>query len=49
MSANDIKDFIYENYYKQNRFSKEDSYCSLNQSQKKGFAVVWEKINRNST
>ena len=34
MSVNDIRDFIYENYYKRNGFSKEDSYCSLNSSKK---------------
>ena len=35
MSANDIRDFIYENYYKRNGFSKEDSYRLLNSSKKK--------------
>ena len=27
MSVNDIRDFIFENYYKRIGFSKENSYC----------------------
>ena len=27
MNANEIKDFIYKNYYKRVGFSKEGSYC----------------------
>ena len=29
MSTNEIKDFIFENYYKQIEFSKENSYYSM--------------------
>ena len=35
MSENDIRDFIYENYYKWIGFSKENSYSSLKRSKKK--------------
>ena len=29
MSINEIKDFIFENYYKQIEFSKENSYYAM--------------------
>ena len=29
MSVNEIRDFIFENYYKRIRFSKENSYYSM--------------------
>ena len=29
MSVNEIRDFIFENYYKRTEFSKESSYCSM--------------------
>ena len=31
MSANEIRDFIFENYYKPSGFSKESSYYSIKQ------------------
>ena len=35
MSVNEIIDFIFENYYKQNGFSKESSYYSTKRLKKK--------------
>ena len=29
MSVNEIREFIFENYYKRIGFSKENSYCSM--------------------
>lgn len=29
MTVKDLKEFIYDNYYKQIGFNKEDSYCLL--------------------
>ena len=34
MNANKTGDFIYENYSKRIRFSKEESYCSLKRLKK---------------
>ena len=46
MSVNEIRDFIFENYYKQNGFSKENSYYTLKRLKKKRFTVACKKINR---
>ena len=35
MTVNGIRDFIFENYYKQIRFSKENSYYSMKHQKKK--------------
>ena len=35
MSVNEIKDFIFENYYKRIEFSKENSYYSMKRLKKK--------------
>ena len=35
MSINEIKDFIFENYYKRIGFSKESSYCSMKRLKRK--------------
>ena len=35
MSINEIKDFIFENYYKRTGFSKESSYYSMKHLKKK--------------
>ena len=35
ISVNDIRYFIYENYYKRIGFSKKDSYHSLKQTKRK--------------
>ena len=34
MSVNEIRDFIFENYYKRIGFSKESSYCSMKRLKK---------------
>ena len=46
MSVNEIRDFIFENYYKLNGFSKENSYYTLKRLKKKRFTVACKKINR---
>ena len=48
MSANEIRDFIFENYYKRIRFSKENSYYSMTRL-KKSFFVPCNQINRKNT
>ena len=40
MSVNDIRDFIFEKYYKQIGFSKENSYYSMKRLRKKRFVVT---------
>ena len=45
MSVNEIRDFIFENYYKRIGFSKENSYCSMKHLEKK-IDVACEQINR---
>ena len=35
MSVNEIREFIFENYYKRIRFSKENSYYSMKRLKKK--------------
>ena len=51
MSANEIRDFVFENYYKQIGFSKENSYYSVKRLKKKRFNVnvVCKQINRKNT
>ena len=46
MSINEIKDFIFENYYKRTGFSKESSYYSMKHLKKKRFIVARKQINR---
>ena len=48
MNANEIKDFIYKNYYKRIGFSVEKNYCSLNALKKK-YIVPREQINKKYT
>ena len=45
MSVNEIRDFIFENYYKRIEFSKENSYYSMKRL-KKRFIVACKQINR---
>ena len=47
MSINEIRDIreIFENYYKQNGFSKENSYYTLKRLKKKRSTVARKKIN----
>ena len=52
MSVNEIRDFIFEDYYKRIGFSKENSYYStkrLKKKRKKGFLVACEQTNRKNT
>ena len=44
MSANDSRDFIFENYYKRIGFSKKDSYHSLKRSNKKDLLLFANKL-----
>ena len=48
ISGNEIRDFIFENYYKRISFSKENSYYSMKRL-KKRFIVACEQINRKNT
>ena len=45
MSVNEIRDFIFENYYKRIEFSKENSYYSMKRL-KKRFIVACKQIKR---
>ena len=50
MSLNEIRDFIFENYYKQIGFSEENSYHLMKRlKKKKRFVVACEQINRKNT
>ena len=44
MSVNDIGDFIFENYYKQIGFSKEDSYYSMKPLKRKDLLLLANKL-----
>ena len=44
MSVNEIIDFIFENYYKQNGFSKESSYYSTKRLKKKDLLLLTNKL-----
>ena len=48
ISINEIKDFIFENYYKRTGFSKESSYYLIKRS-KKRLTVARKQINRKIT
>ena len=39
MSVNELRDFIFENYYRQIGFSKENSYYSLKHQKKRSTIV----------
>ena len=45
MTVNELRDFIFENYYKQIGFVKESSYYSMKRL-KKRFAIACNQINR---
>ena len=52
MTVNEIRDFIFENYYKRIGFSKENSYCSMKRfkkKKKKRFVVACKQINRKNS
>ena len=44
MSVNKIRDFIFENYYKRNYFSKENSYHSLKRLKKNDLLLLANKL-----
>ena len=44
MSINEIRDFIFENYYKQIGFSKESSYYSMKRLHKKYLLLLASKL-----
>ena len=48
MSVNEMRDFIFENYYKRIAFLKENSYYSMKRL-KKRFIVACKQINRKDT
>ena len=49
MPINEVRDFIFENYYKRTEFSKENSYYSMKPLKKKRFVVACKQINRKNT
>ena len=46
MSVKEIRDFIFENYYKRIGFCKGNSYYSIKRLKKKRFLVACKHINR---
>ena len=48
MYVNEMRDFIFENYYKRIAFLKENSYYSMKRL-KKRFIVACKQINRKDT
>ena len=44
MFVNDIRDFIFENYYKRIGFSKESSYCSVKRLKRKDLLLLANKL-----
>ena len=44
MSLNDIRDFIFENYYKRIEFSKESSYYSMKCLKRKKLLMLANKL-----
>ena len=44
ISSNEIKDFIFENYYKRIEFSKENSYHLMKRFKKKGLLWLTNKV-----
>ena len=49
MTFNEIRDFIFENYYKRIGFSKENDYYSMKRLKKKRFIVACKQFNRKNT
>ena len=47
MSVNEIKDFIFENYFKQIGFSKESSYYSSKRLKRKDLLFITKKFIEN--
>ena len=44
MSVNEIRDFIFENYYKQIEFSKESIYYSMKRLKRKDLLLLANKL-----
>ena len=44
MSANEIRDFIFENYYERIRFSKENSYYLMKRLKRKYLLLLAQKV-----
>ena len=44
MSVNDIREIIFENYYKRFEFSKEDSYYSMKRLKRKDLLLLANKL-----
>ena len=50
MSVNEIRDFIFGNYYKRIRFSKENSYYSMKRIKNTYILIsAFKQINRRNT
>ena len=49
MSVNEIRDFIFENYYKRIGFSEENSYLFNEKFEGKRFIVACKQVNRKYT
>ena len=46
MSVNELRDFIFQNYYKRTGFAKERSFFSIKCLKKKNFFVAFNQISR---
>ena len=44
MPINEVRDFIFENYYKRTEFSKENSYYSMKPFKKKDLLLLANKL-----
>ena len=44
MSVNEIKSFIFENYFKRIRFSKKNNYYSMKRLKRKNFLLLGNKL-----
>ena len=49
ISVNGLRDFIFENYYKQIWFVKERSYYSMKCLKNKRFVITYKQSNRKNT
>ena len=49
MTANEIRDFIFENCYKRIGFSKENSFCSMKRLKKKRLLLLANKLIEKNT
>ena len=49
ISVNEIRDFIFENYYKRIEFSKENSYYSMKRLKRKDLLLLAKKLIEKNT